>query len=149
MASLSRLTPALDDLLAAVVTALPASVGRAVVAPGGEVAWDDCCDGQAWVRVISVAPTYQARCGIVKWTISLGIGVLRCAAVLDDDGVAPSPRQITADGHEMIADMDAIAHLIQCADDLPLDPTLGNWTPLGPNGGCHGGEWSATAMLLS
>lgn len=148
MASLSRLTPGLDDLLKHVVDALPAPVGRAVVAPGGSVAWDDCCDGQAWVRVVSVEPSYQARCGIVRWTVTLGIGVLRCAAVLNDDGVAPSPRQITADGHEMIADMDAIAHLFQC-NDLPLDPLLGNWTPQGPNGGCHGGEWAATVTLLS
>lgn len=143
----------LQALLDTVTSGLTQRVGRAVIAPGGEVAWDDCCDGQAHVRVINIEaryPTERAMCDVASWGVTLGVGVIRCAAVLDDDGNAPAPHQITADARQMTRDMHEVAQALTCNDFPGLDRMrLDTWSPQGPMGGCHGGEWTATATVLA
>ena len=152
------ITPALSALLSSAYDHLPHKPARTLLAPGGEVAWDDCCEGQLWVRVTSVSQAYitprgggaaASQCQPVRWDLSLAVGILRCAAVLDDDGNAPTPRAITADAAEMVEDMGSLADAVICHDSTDLERvTLGSWTPLGPQGGCHGGEWAVTATVL-
>ena len=147
------IAPILDALLASVGEHLVPDVGRLELAPGGQVAWDDCCDGQAWVRVATIVPANtnasaaaQARCGPTGWHVSLGVGVLRCVSTVNDQGVAPSVGQLKDDTHQMTKDAEALKQAILCLDYEGLTmggtrPNITSWTPLGPDGGCAGGEW--------
>ena len=127
-------------------------VGLATVVPGNAVVWDDCCNGQLWTRIISIAgastslkasgspclPLYQVR---------VGMGVIRCAFTVDEQGVPPSAAQMTADAFQTYQDLTDLVEAINCC----IRPTeaietlrIGDWSPLGPNGGCVGGELTLT-----
>lgn len=153
------LTQPMHDLLGCAISTVSPPPGRSFIQVGGEVAWDDCCDGQVWVRVRSINPsTVGAQrggvvgdpCGFPFWEVEVSVGIVRCVAVVDDDGVAPRPLVITEDAGQMLDDMAALQTAIQCC--APAIPTvqrlsIGTWTPLGPLGGCAGGEWNATLLL--
>jgi hypothetical protein len=123
------------------------------------VAWDGCECGQVWVRLISIAPATGRRtssftsvlpCGVELWTVEVGIGVLRCAATLDDSGRAPSAAALTADTLQMTQDQANLSAAIQCEMSHiwqvdRLSPV--SWLPLGPDGGCVGGEWRVTTLV--
>lgn len=135
------------DLLTASWDALDHKPGRSILQPGMSVAWDDCCDGQLWVRINSASPVYQNGSGCsVAMDVTYSVGLVRCVAVLDDRGRAPRPERITEDG---LAAIDDMCTLYSTLDNLKLGHRLniGNWTPLGPNGGCAGGEWAVTIRL--
>lgn len=147
--------PLLASMLDCASASLDPSPSRVVMAPGGVVAWDDCCDGQVWTRLVSLSPVYPAsgqgqKCGPLLWLATIGIGVLRCAAVLDDQGVAPLPMKLNADTFQMTQDAADLSRSIQC--DMASLPgqqrlSMGNWMPLGPEGGCVGGEWTVTLLV--
>jgi hypothetical protein len=127
-------------------------VGRAVLAPGIEAAFDDCCEGQVWVRLVQLAPvtTLQTRkasghhCAVDTWNVTVEIGVVRCAAVVDDEGNAPTPPEITADADQVIADMESLMAAIQCC----MEPTdFVRWEPQGVLGGCAGGKWTVVTRV--
>ena len=143
------LTRIVTESLDIVTESLSEPVDRAIVAPGREVAWDDCCDGMAWVRVVNMLPRFsstetqrQVPCAQIGWDIELGIGVLRCVAVLDDDGNAPYPDQITSDGLSVIRDAFELRSLDLTEIKGVLTSRIRRWDPLGPEGGCAGGEFS-------
>ena len=48
-------------LLKGGASALSNAVSQAYVAPGAEVAWDECCAGHLYVRTVSVSPVFGAR----------------------------------------------------------------------------------------
>jgi hypothetical protein len=141
--------PVLLGMLGCAATALHPPPGRALVSPG-PVAWDDCCDGQVWVRLVSLAPIPAATqpCGVTMWQANIAVGVLRCASVLDDQGVAPPAARITAEAGMVSQDATNLAHAIQCCM-CPLAEriNISNWVSLGPEGGCVGGEWMLTALI--
>ena len=150
-----RIGPLLAATLACADAALDPQVGRASLYPGAEIAYDDCCDGQVWVRLISLTPagnptatrTTANPCGVLMWAATIGIGALRCAATLDDQGNAPTPAQLTADTHQMTADAAALSQAIQCCLTPQVNrATILRWDPLGPSGGCVGGEWTVTVL---
>ena len=140
------LTCAATELTAAAVP-VPANV--AVV--HGQVAWDDCCEGQLWVRVVRSWPssTFPLKdstlrpCG-TRTATQIGLGILRCATDLDTLGWAsnPSMAALTADARLGICDIGALYRALACCDDLDTR-VVDQWTPLGPQGGCFGGEWTA------
>jgi hypothetical protein len=132
---------------------------RVLLAPGAEVAWDECCDGFLYVRLISMFgsgnpfPNQDTRPGGCKPTMiasTLGIGVGRCASTQDDDGIAPPVDTLTAEALGVVADASIILDAIKCCvapltddpDSNVLATSLGAWSPSGPQGGCVGGEWS-------
>lgn len=142
----------LDAVRAAVTEALP-PVGRSFVAPGGVVAWDDCCDGQVWVRLASATPAPAPAaplkasgdlCAVPWWTLNVVVGVIRCAHTIDDEGNAPTPRELSEDAESVLEDMWTILRVITCK---VAHERMGTWTPVGPEGGCVGGEWSFTARI--
>lgn len=153
------LAPITSAILDCVVRSLSKQVGRALVMPGNSIVHDDCCDGQAWVRVISVVgssalsnpamqpclPLYQVR---------LGIGVARCAHTIDDDGLAPTPAEMTADAFQTFQDRaDIVRALICCVPEIELmKPFLKtirveDWLPDTISGGCLGSEISMTFSM--
>ena len=149
----------LDGVLTAADDALDPAAGRVLVAPGAEVAWDACCEGsgQLWVRVVSVTDAGAVqpvrvladgtRCALPGWVVTVGVGVLRCSPVVDDRGRAPSADALTENASQLLADMDALAGVIVCAGLQGWSDLL--WTPLGPEGGCAGGEWTFDVRLPS
>ncbi len=137
----------LDAVLEAAYASLDPKPGRSIVAPGSNVAHDDCCDGQVHVRLVSAVPNYAGTRNStgcpVSFDLTLGIGVVRCAAVVDDRGRAPTSAQVTGDGHQMLQDMADLAGTLQdWKPEEALSAQLGSWNPTGPQGGCTGGEWT-------
>lgn len=164
------LTPVMTGILSAAASTLNdenRSPGRVELTPGAVPAWDDCCAGQLYARVIEVFPTAgkespfpqidsrqrgtaDAVCKIHAYALHFGLGVLRCAATVNDQGVAPSSAQVTNDAVLMYADSRSLLAVLMC-DVASVRGVhqikLGRWTPLGVEGGCMGGEWDAFVMI--
>lgn len=142
------LTPMMYTILNAVTEQLQDEPpGRVILAPGANVTHDDCCEGQVWVRVQRIdpmtgrTPATTAPCGILGWVATLGVGIVRCAAVLDDQGNAPTPEAVTVDTVGMNEDAAALVQGIMCSGVVR---SVEQWMPSGPMGGCVGGEWTCT-----
>lgn len=125
--------------------------GRSVVVAGNNVAWDDCCDGQLSVRVVTVTPIYKGSpmngCPVGTEMV-LGVGIVRCISTLDDRGMPPTEAEMMEDGSVMLRDMRELGNALQCVT-VPgaLASWMGEWTPLGAMGGCAGGEWEFRVRL--
>jgi hypothetical protein len=138
--------------------------GRVLLVPGALPAWDECCDGFLFVRLITMFPTMgqgvpfpnpdtrPGNCKPVMMASQLGVGVLRCASVIDDNGTAPPAATLTAEALGMTADASILLSAIKCCVADMVDDeeswveqvVLGSWLPQGPDGGCVGGEWTLT-----
>ena len=126
---------------------LTSKVKRKFLVPGENVTWDECCEGQLWVRAISKTPRMAKTkgaspdplCMLLGVDLQLGVGVIRCQSGLNSRDGIPAPSQYTADAELMAADSEDIYRALVCCSDLTL--TLDRWTSLGPEGGCFGGEW--------
>lgn len=157
---MNTLTPVLHTLLDCVTNQLNEEgrpVGLAFIAPGQAVAYDDCCQGQAWVRLVSLTPTgfpagQQAiRCGVNLLNAALEVGVIRCAHTIDDQGRAPTAAEMTADATLTHDDAFSVLNALVCCFHPTLSHiqtlSIGTWTPLGVEGGCVGGQWEATLRI--
>lgn len=142
-----------EAILEAANNGLSKKPKRSVIAPGGEVAWDECCEGMLYVAHRSIVPGYkqgraESSCPVLL-RVTYAIGVLRCVKTLTERGTAPTALQITADGNQTSRDAIQLYNALQCFD--PQDPgmraKLGTWTPLGPEGQCAGGEWELTVTM--
>lgn len=145
----------LEELLDCATEQLSPAPGRRFVTTGLAPAWDECCDGQVWVRVesLDVVGTRPVKMGmktgepcIRTWRATVGIGSLRCAAPLRDDGTMPTDSQITGDAAQVLLDQAALRRAVECCMTLSGSVTsllLTRWNALGPDGGCVGGEWIA------
>lgn len=154
--SLDQLGPRMREVLRAAREHVSPAPGRVLLAAGAEVAWDDCCRGQLWVRVVNLAPLVANRqgspglvagspgCGVLRWHATLGVGIVRCAAVVDDRGNAPSALTLTREAEQMTADASALSHGLLCSG---LITRVVGWSPLGPLGGCVGGEWQIVTSV--
>lgn len=149
------LEEALDALLGAALAELDPVPGRVLIAPGAEVAWDACCDGQLWVRVASVEDATPLvangrsaqSCGPLAWLVTFGLGVLRCSPSVDDRGRVPPAESLTDNARQLVADMQGLARALACSGGVSGRSQL--WTPLGPEGGCAGGEWTVGVLMLA
>lgn len=157
--------PAMAALLDCANTALNGydrPVARAFLNPGLDTPWDACadnCDGQLWVRVIERFPsgtpfpsrdTSAKSCHPLAWATTLAVGVLRCTPTVNDDGSPPAADAMTASALEMTEDAAILEEALRCCfaetagSQLVARLILGAWVPLGPQGGCVGGEWQLT-----
>lgn len=133
----------LDFYLALIGGVLTPTPGKMFVQPGEEVAWDQCdCNGQAWSRLVNAVPVYGTSKAngipcVVRWDVTLAVGVLRCVAGPTDKGTLPKGETITADGHQFAADIATLMQAIEC--DPGVYRVL-EAVPLGPQGGCAGSE---------
>lgn len=146
--------------------ALNAGLGKrpasCCVIPGRDVAIDDCCAGQAWVRIVRVYPTLPGdfpnpRSTVLGdacddggwWGIELGAGTARCAPTQDDHGHAPTDATQEHAAAVLADDAARIRHTI--LHNLP-DATgvegvvLGEQSHVGPSGGCVGQETLVTVL---
>ncbi|UDL16224.1 hypothetical protein SEA_KOZIE_28 [Microbacterium phage Kozie] len=145
-----RITPLLDVYADAALAVLDPVPGRVIrYQPGEEVAWDGCCDGQLALRVISIdlaSPQANGQglvCGGNWWNVRVGLSLIRCVGVVNDKGAPPTAARINADGSQMLADIAALQEVVMCAGYTAAAPAP-VWQPLGPQGGCAGGEWQFT-----
>lgn len=153
------LGPAMQGFLDCVEAAFDADgrgVGRTLLVPGDNVPDDWCdCDGQLYVRVITQVPNgQQPNCPPISITATLGVGVIRCAAVLDDNGNPPPAATLTAEALAMTQDAATIYGALVCCSPSLVQarlinrvPTIGTWNPQGPLGGCARGEWTLGVNL--
>lgn len=129
---------------------------RASLVPGLDVAWDSYgtrCgdqDGQLWANLtgVTASTTERGECKRIIWTAN--IGVIRCAAGLDDNGAAPSVDQLDADAWRQALDADKIREALTCCDTRPdtlRDVEVVTWLALGPSGYAAGGQWSVRGIL--
>ena len=150
----------LDCALAQIeaVCALPPP-GRVFLAPGLDVPHDDCCEGggQLWVRVIDQVPYRPStrtldRCGSGMKTVRFGVGTVRCVHSLDARGNPPSAGTASDDAIELWQDANAVEQAFYCCLSLDADllgKSLDRYDPIGPLGGCAGGEWTISARVRS
>lgn len=150
--SIDITTPA-TALLEAIRDGLSNSVDRTLVQVGGEVAWDFTCSGQLSVRVTNVRPKWRngpsgpvTTCPPIYWLVDVGVMVLRCVSVQDNNGVPPADSTITGEAGASFTDMsEVMATLESHLGDRLMNVDI--WSPQGPNGGLAGGEWAVTMRV--
>lgn len=149
LAVLSDAALALDD------AGVPAD--RIVVTAGATTPWDNCCEngGQVYIRLdrlnetaapgapFPARPARNTDCPAL-YAAQAALGVVRCAHTVDDDGAAPSAAEESADALATIHDAGILRGVILGAPEAHrqiMKAALGDWTPVGAQGGCVGGEW--------
>lgn len=150
-----KVTEAMQNLLNAVDVEMRHDTTIQFLAPGAQVAWDNCCEeggvgGQLWVRLVNIVPGWPQRdaaqkCAPRLYTATFGVGVIRCAHTLDDQGNPPTAAEMTGDATKINDDMEDMLSGIM--SNLEYQYNLGAYEPLGPDGGCAGGEWTVSVRL--
>lgn len=124
--------------------------------PGSEVSWDYCgsCSGDTcgmgYVRIVGMhrsttfpEPDLTVNCnGPV--VVQFAVGALRCVPVADDSGRLPNEAMIWESSLGVLADSAALYVAADCCMSRHL---IGEYVPLGPQGGCVGGEWTVWVSL--
>ena len=111
---------------------------------------DESCPGQLWARLVSVTPVLSNNgCVVVYNEIIVEVGLARCVSVLDDQGEAPQPYEITHDTLQALTDTAEIANTIQTLaptlqekDNTISDIHAESWNPLPTLGGYGGITWN-------
>lgn len=124
------------------------------ILPGSAVALDYCSEcgtkcGMAWVRLASIREEPSelnggfASCSS-EFVVNVEMGMVRCHKTSDDRG-NPMPMAYQHDkAQSQMAEMAAMKRVLLCSDDAArLDKLLGTYQPIGPEGGCVGGAWTA------
>ena len=111
---------------------------------------DESCSGQLWARLVSVTPVLSTNgCVVVYNEIIVEVGLARCVSVLDEQGEAPQPYEITHDALQALTDTAEIANTIQTLaltlqekDNTISDIHIESWNPLPTLGGYGGITWN-------
>lgn len=121
--------------------------------PGASVSWEFCTEcqggscGMGYVRPAGIFPytTFpfpetDVHCASpLAWTIE--VGALRCVPQ-PADGEVLSPADMLDVTITTMLDARAIYKAIKCCDAIP-GAAIQFYTPVGPEGGCVGGFWTA------
>lgn len=161
----SCLLTAWDDLPA---EERPARIG---IVPGADVAADDCCGGQAWVRrsrtyrssvatwpgAVANQSALDESCSDWLWAIELGVGVMRCAPTPADDGTPPTVEELRAAAWQISDDEERVRTAMACCFRAALEAyaqstvgvlyQLGDARSVGPDGDCHGFDMTVTVGI--
>lgn len=154
-------TPILLDILNHAEAALIENERPAVahLQPASQVAWDNCCadGGQLYLRVPDIFPTggpgtafpqpdTRQACGVTMFGVKIALGTIRCASTIDDNNYPPTAATMTSEAAQLFADMTILfgvlnneVHTLKGIHSLKVE----KWTPIGPQGGCMSGEWTA------
>jgi len=128
----------------------------AAFAPYFSTTEDECRCGVAWVRLVSIgldgdadaAPRNAAGalCGSVQYVATVELGVQRCPT-FGDAHQNPTAAESLADTLAQLSDERAMRAAIRCCFGSMQDVTPVEYTPIGPEGMCLGGAWTATLVL--
>lgn len=169
-----RVWPQVERLLECLNSVLDecdAPVCRSNVQLGTDAVLDVCCagckcepgetpsEGQAWVRVDSITPSYSlgvpisapTKCPPHPLTVRVELGLARCAHTMDDQGNPPCAADVTADAMKLSRDAHLLRQAVDCCFSEGLDCDTyyaGDWTPLPVSGGCMGGTIFVDFMVL-
>lgn len=111
---------------------------------------DQCNGGQLTARLVREFPFSSfpdQDTGAWRPGVQLGFEVelelVRCSPVGDDRGNPPSRDEWLAAVRDQLADKAAMRRAIcKCMSEAGVDFALGQYTPVGPQGGCLGGNWT-------
>jgi hypothetical protein len=112
---------------------------------------DECCDGLAYVRPAGFFPSsgvFPAQDeaplpkGILAWAVTFELGVIRCAPTPDEHSI-PTAEQWQDLTQAVMDDGAAMRRAICCFIDAKPNRArnvlVGQWSPVGIQGGCVGG----------
>lgn len=128
----------------------------------GVVAFDfgDCDngDGMAWVAPRIGYGTTQFPLAMATWNpcqgnglkaLQVEVGMVRNLPLETQPSTGElfptTPEEWNAAAQQQMLDMDCIRRAISCCSDYPV--LLGQWTPIGPQGGIVGGAWLASILV--
>ena len=104
--------------------------------------------GTAWVGVASIfpsknfpAPTADRDTCAAPLAALISVGLIRCYAV-KVNGESVEDMLLYMD--KQMADMAAMRRAIVCCSKEFDDVSLGQYIPIGPEGGVYGGQWTVT-----
>lgn len=105
---------------------------------------EDQC-GQAWVRVqtvIPLVPDFEGRavCDAPLQAV-VEVGITRCETAIFDGHSLPDEEAHLADVLTQLEDFGTLRAALRCCD---LAGGMGEYVPLGPEGGCVGGMFTVT-----
>lgn len=124
------------------------------IMPGGAIALDYCTEcgkscGMAWVRLASIREEPSEIDGgfstcFSQFTVNIEMGMIRCHQTVTESG-EPMPLEYQfAAAQRQMAEMAAMKRVLLCSDAARQhDKLLGQYLPIGPEGGCVGGAWTA------
>jgi hypothetical protein len=125
------------------------------IMPGGAAAFDyiDDCDeicGMAWLRLASIRESLPegseapSRC-YSQFIVNVELGMIRCYQTFADTegNVMPLEYQ-ESKAESQMAEMAAMKRVLVCSDAASnTDVFMGQYLPIGPEGGAVGGAWTA------
>lgn len=115
---------------------------------------DECCEGSAWIRVVSISPTDNfpnprsdpSNCAPAALAVVLELGMLRCRAVTSN--VDPTRVVTTSQWSEttrlIMNDAAALRRAACCMVDLAGNGVIGTWNPEAVEANCVGGTMQVT-----
>jgi hypothetical protein len=108
-------------------------------------------NGMAWARLVSITEVQSqgqdpqaSFCGSPLEAV-IEVGILRCALGLSESGMPPTVEQHMEAARLAAADMAASLAAIRCCVNK-RDVRVLAWQPMGPDGGCVGGAWTAVVQ---
>lgn len=111
-------------------------------------------NGMAWVRVKSLYPSTSVgtadltigNCG-KELGMDVEVGVMRLYSVGDSRGNPPTPKQSLDAAALQILDAQTMLAAINCCEEISSrDYVVGQYEPLGPEGGVVGGIWTVSLI---
>lgn len=120
---------------------------------------DECCEGLAWVRCVTVYPSSNfpvqdaeaSMCGPTGWAVVVELGVARCAPMKDANAIPTAAEwsEVTA---ATMADAAAIRRAVglfkTMADFEDALWLVGAWLPMTTEGGCVGGAMQVNVSAV-
>lgn len=125
----------------------------------GNIAWDDCCDGQLSVNVTRIygssrfpadSAAEMLQCALPMTAIEMSISMLRCVTAMDEDGNPPTPEVVTAQSRRTLGEARAIWRSVLCflfENKDTFSAVVRGQNFLGPEGGFAGSELLITIGL--
>lgn len=119
---------------------------------GSLAGYGNCKGGMAWVRAVNVFPStvfpnpdLLASC-VTLLAVQLEVGVLR-PMLLPQGRKLPTQGEMAVAAQQAMSDMAALHRAISCCVRTSKSDfvyQLGEWAPIGPEGGLVGGSWTFT-----
>lgn len=113
---------------------------------------DGC--GQAWVRLLTGYPSSSVGVADVTpnnctkgFGFDIEIGITRCFPIEEKGGILPADVVLAA-VQLQIADMLVMQQAIVCCDFDSENTVMGQYQPIGPEGGVVGGTWVVSVLVV-
>lgn len=116
---------------------------------------DDDTDGQAWIRLINAYPsndigvalTTPGNCAGTGFGYDLEVGILRGIRIEENGGALPAEEMLSA-VQLQVADMLTMQQALECCALDNKDFVIGQYLPIGPEGGLVGGTWTISIGII-